>query len=125
MSKNINTSVDKIYRLKTGNPLSYTLASRNHPRFHLMWYNEKNNVNRALRYSINQKTPFEDEQDGTAIIEPVIFEDGFLRVPRTNPVLQQFLHYHPLNGNVFVEVDKEKDASDEVESLNIEIDALV
>ena len=125
MSKNINTSVDKIYRLKTGNPLSYTLASRNHPRFPLMWYDEKNNVNRALRYSINQKTPFEDEQDGTAIIEPVIFEDGFLRVPRTNPVLQQFLHYHPLNGNVFVEVDKEKDASDEVESLNIEIDALV
>ena len=125
MSKNINTSVDKIYRLKIGNPLSYTLASRNHPRFPLMWYDEKNNVNRALRYSINQKTPFEDEQDGTAIIEPVIFEDGFLRVPRTNPVLQQFLHYHPLNGNVFVEVDKEKDASDEVESLNIEIDALV
>jgi|TARA_B110000503_G_scaffold119067_1_gene180556 hypothetical protein len=118
-------STDKLYKLKTGNPLSYTLASRNHPRFPLMWFDEKNNQNRALRYSVNQKSPFEDEQDGNAIIEPIIFEDGFLRVPRTNPVLQQFLHYHPLNGNIFMEVDKEKDASTEVEDLNIEVDALV
>ena len=118
-------SVDKVYKLKIGNPLSYTLASRNHPRFPLMWFDEKNNQNRALRYSINQQSPFEDEQDGNAIIEPIIFEDGFLRVARQNPVLQQFLHYHPLNGIIFVEVDKEKDASSEVEDLNIEVDALV
>jgi hypothetical protein len=30
-----------------------------------------------------------------------------------------------LNGNIFVEVDKEKDASVEVEDLNVEVDALV
>ena len=124
MAKATGTT-DKVYKLRNGNPLSYTLASRNHPRFPLMWFDEKNNQNRALRYSINQKSPFEDEQDGNAIIEPIIFEDGFLRVPRTNPVLQQFLHYHPLNGNIFVEVDKEKDASAEVEDLNVEVDALV
>lgn len=124
MSK-ITTPVDKVYKLKIGNPLSYTLASRNHPRFPLMWFDEKNNVNRALRYSTNQKSPFEDEQDGNAIIEPIIFEDGFLRVPRNNPVLQQFLHYHPLNGLIFSEVDKEKDAAVEVEDLNLEIEALV
>ena len=124
MAKN-TTAVDKVYKLKIGNPLSYTLASRNHPRFPLMWYDEKNNVNRALRYCTNQKSPFEDEQDGNFIIEPIIFEDGFLRVPRNNPVLQQFLHYHPLNGNIFTEVDKEKDASVEVNDLNLEIEALV
>jgi len=119
------TPVDKVYKLKIGNPLSYTLASRNHPRFPLMWFDEKNNVNRALRYATNQKSPFEDEQDGNAIIEPIIFEDGFLRVPKNNPVLQQFLHYHPLNGVVFAEVDKEKDAAAEVEDLDLEIEALV
>lgn len=119
------TPVDKVYKLKIGNPLSYTLASRNHPRFPLMWFDEKNNVNRALRYSTNQKSPFEDEQDGNAIIEPIIFEDGFLRVPKNNPVLQQFLHYHPLNGTIFAEVDKEKDAAAEVEDLDLEIEALV
>ena len=53
MAKNA-TPVDKVYKLKIGNPLSYTLASRNHPRFPLMWFDEKNNVNRALRYASNQ-----------------------------------------------------------------------
>ena len=118
-------AVDKVYKLKKGTPLSYTLASRNHPRFPLMWYDEKNNLNRALRYAINQKSPFEDEQDGNAIIEPIIFEDGFLSVSRTNPVLQEFLHLHPLNGIIFVQVDKEKDASAQVEDLNIQVDALI
>lgn len=121
----VTTPVDKVYKLKIGNPLSYTLASRNHPRFPLMWFDEKNNVNRALRYASNQKSPFEDEQDGNFIIEPIIFEDGFLRVPKNNPVLQQFLHYHPLNGNIFTEVDKEKDAAEEVQDLDLEIEALV
>jgi hypothetical protein len=118
-------SVDKIYKLKTGNPLSYTLASRNHPRFPLMWFDEKKNQNRPLRYAVNQKSPFEDEQDGNAIIEPIVFEDGFLSVPRTNPVLQEFLNYHPLRGTIFTEVDKEKEASEEVEDLNVEVDALI
>jgi hypothetical protein len=119
------TATDKVYKLKIGSPLSYTLASRNHPRFPLMWFDEKNNQNRALRYAVNQKSPFEDEQDGNAIIEPIIFEDGFLSVPRTNPVLQSFLHYHPLNDVIFTEVDKEKDAAEEVNDLNIEVDALI
>jgi len=118
-------SVDKVYKLVQGTPLSYSLAARNHPRFPLMWYDEKNNQNRALRYAVNQKSPFEDEQDGNAIIEPIMFEDGFLSVPRTNPALQAFLHYHPLNGRVFVEVDDEKNAASEVEDLDVEIDALV
>jgi hypothetical protein len=118
-------SVDKVYKLTSGTPLSYSLASRNHPRFPLMWFDEKKNENRALRYAINQKSPFEDEQDGNAIIEPIIFEDGFLTVPRTNPSLQSFLHYHPLNGKTFVEVDEEKEASYEVEDLDLQIDAMV
>jgi len=118
-------SVNKVYKLTIGNPLSYSLASRNHPRFPLMWYDEKKNENRALRYAVNQKSPFEDEQDGNSIVEPIMFEDGFLSVPRTNPVLQAFLHYHPLNGIVFTEVDEEKDAVAEVQDLDLEIDALV
>jgi len=119
------TPTDKVYKLLIGSPLSYTLASRNTARFPLMWYDEKNNVNKPLRYATNQKSPFEDEQDGNAIIEPVIFEDGLLRVPKNNPVLQEFLHYHPLNGAIFAEVDKEKDASAELEDINIEVDALI
>lgn len=117
---------DRIYKLTNdAAPLSFTLPSRNTRRFPLLWYDEENNINRPLRYAINQKTPFEDEQDGNAIVEPIIFENGFLRVQKNNPVLQQFLYYHPLNGRSFEEVDYEKDAAKVVESLNAEVDALV
>lgn len=117
---------DRIYKLKGDiAPLSYTLPTRNTRRFPLLWFDEEENVNRPLRYAINQKTPFEDEQDGNAIVEPVIFENGFLRVQKNNPVLQEFLYYHPLSGRTFVEVDHEKDAAKEVESLNAEVDALI
>ena len=120
------TPADRIYKLKGDvAPLSYTLPSRNTRRYPLLWFDEANNVNRPLRYAINQKSAFEDEQDGNAIVEPVIFENGFLSVPKTNPVLQEFLYYHPLNGRTFVEVDHEKDAAKEVEHLSAEVDALI
>jgi hypothetical protein len=77
------------------------LASRNTKRFPLLWYDEESNQNRPLRYAINQKSPFEDEQDGNAIVEAIIFENGFLAVPKQNPALQKFLYYHPMNGLVF------------------------
>lgn len=116
---------DKTYRLLNGSPLTFVLASRNQPRFPLMWFDEKKNQNRILRYAINQKSPFEDEQDNNPILEPIVFEDGMLHVPKNNPVLQEFLYYHPQNGTVFAELDKEKEASEDVSYLNLEVDALV
>lgn len=124
--KKTTTTVDKTYKLKSNaTPISFTLPSRNTPRFPLLYFDEENNTNRALRYARNQKSPFEDEQDDNFILEPIIFDDGFLSVPRTNPVLQQLLHYHPMNGTVFVEVDKTVDAAKEVEDLNFQVDALI
>jgi hypothetical protein len=117
---------DRIYRLKNEKaPLSFMLASRNTKRFPLLWYDEEKNENRPLRYAINQKSPFEDEQDGNPLVEPIIFENGFLSVPKQNPVLQKFLYYHPMNGVVFEEVDSERDAQEEVEALATEVDALI
>lgn len=116
---------DKVYRLLIDAPLSYTIASRNSPRFPLMWFDEEKQINRVLRYATNQNSPFEDEQDGNAILEAIVFEDGFLNVPRTNVALQKFLHYHPHNGTLFAELDKERDASEEVQDLNMEVDALI
>lgn len=117
---------DKVYRLSANAaPLSYMLPTRNTRRYPLMWYDEENNVNRSLRYARNQKSPFEDEQDGNAILEPVIFENGFLSVPRTNPVLQKFLYYHPLNGIMFKEINREADAQNILETMNTEVDALI
>jgi hypothetical protein len=116
--------VDKSYKLKRGiSPLSYTLPTKNKPNHPLMYWDSEKGENRVLRYARNQKTPFEDEQDGNVILEPVIFIDGFLRVPKENQVLQEFLHYHPLKGVKFIEVDKQKDASEQLEALDLEIEA--
>lgn len=118
--------VDRTYKLiGKAAPLSYTLPSRHTRRYPLLWFDSKENINRPLRYAINQKTPFEDEQDGNAIVEPIIFENGFLSVPKENPVLQQFLYYHPMNGKSFEEVNKERDASKEMEHLDTQVDALI
>lgn len=117
---------DKSYKLKRHMaPLAFMLSSRNTRRKPLLYFDETEGVNKPLRYARNMKSPFEEDQDGNAILEPVIFTDGFLHVPRTNPVLQQFLHYHPDNGHLFEEVDHEKDASADLEIMNYEVDALI
>tara|TARA_R100000742_G_C4279430_1_gene104002 strand:+ start:1169 stop:1906 length:738 start_codon:yes stop_codon:yes gene_type:complete len=117
---------DRVYKLTRDRaPLSCIIPSRNTPRNPLLYFDEEKGYNRALRYARNQKSPFEDEQDGKAIVEPVIFTDGLLRVAKNNPILQEFLHYHPLRGKRFVEVDYGKDAAEVVEAINVEVDALV
>ena len=118
--------VDKTYKLtKEAAPLSYMLPTRHTNRFPLLHFNEETGVNRELRYARNQKSIYVDEQEGHVVLEPIIFEDGFLRVPKNNQVLQQFLENHPLYGNRFERVDTEKDAGKQVEKLNIEVDALI
>lgn len=102
--------------------MSFMLASRNTTAKRLYHFDGK--VNRELRYARNQKSPFVDEQDGNFILEPIIFEDGFLKVEDSNPVLQKFLELHPDNGPVFVEVDNKKDAQKELDWLELEADAL-
>ncbi len=116
----------KTYRLKNNRkPLSYMLASRHSKRSPLLHFDEENGINKPLRYARNQKSPFEDEQDGNAILEPVVFEEGMLVVQKENQVLQKFLHYHPQNGQVFEEVDKEVDASQDLERVERELDAQI
>lgn len=118
--------VDKIYKLtRESAPLSLILASRHTQRFPLLWFDETTGTNKALRYARNQNSPFQDEQDDNAILEPIIFENGFLTVKKENQVLQKFLEYHPGKGRVYVEVDKAKEATDIVKNLNIEVDALI
>ena len=96
-------------------PLSLMLSSHHNHRSPLLYFDEEKGINRPLRYARNQKSPFEDEQDGNAIMEPIIFEDGFLRVERSNQVLQEFLSLHPGNGQIFEEVNQARDAAEELE----------
>lgn len=122
--KNQAVLSDKLYVLKKKNsPLTYMLASRNTHRSSLLHFDGVSQ--RALRYARNQKSPFEDEQDGNAILEPIVFVDGSLSVPRTNPVLQHFLAIHPGHGSIYEEVNTEKDASSDIERWSSELDAQI
>ena len=126
MAKKNQKYVSKTYKLKRdAAPLTFMLASRHTKRYPLLWFDENTGENRALRYARNQKSVFEDEQDGNAILEPIIFEDGFLVVDKKNQLLQEFLSLHPQNGLKFEEVNLERDAKEDVEYLNMEVDALV
>jgi hypothetical protein len=118
--------VTKIYKL-TGNkaPLSYMLSSRHSQRSPLLYFDEEQGINRPLRYARNQKSPFEDQQDGNAILEPIVFDDGMLVAQKEDQVLQEFLHYHPGNGKVFIEVNKEQDALDELSDAESVLEAQI
>ena len=112
---------DRVYVLKSKTtPLSYMLNSRNTRRAPLLYFDEDMGINRPLRYARNQKSPFEDEQDDNAILEPIVFEDGFLSVPKNNPVLQKFLNLHP--GIEVASLDSQLDA--EIAAKELEIDMI-
>jgi len=124
MKNPTNQIKDRVFVLtKEKAPLSYTLPSRNTKRFSLLYFD--GTTNRSLRYSRNQKSVFEDEQDDKAILEPIVFEDGNLIVSASNPILGKFLDMHPLNGDVFRELNTEREAAKDIEELNIELDAQI
>ena len=82
-------------------------------------------LNRALRWATNQISPFVDEQDGIATIEPITFKDGKLIVEDWNLNLQKFLLIHPEFNKRYYEFDPEKNAQDDVETMVSSLDAQV
>jgi len=91
----------------------------------MLWFDEDKKINRELRYAPNQKSLFVDEQDDRVQIEHVIFENGALYVPRTNVVLQQLLsNYHPEAGKVWEEIDELQEAVDDIDQIELELEAL-
>lgn len=95
-------------------PVSFVLPSKNSKHNILLHFNGE--TNRALRYSPNQKSCFVDEQDTEVILEPIIFTDGSLTVPKNKPLLQEFLsNLHPGYGRIYEEFDPELNAQNEVD----------
>ena len=78
-----------------------------------------------MRYARNQNSPFQDEQDDNAIIEPIVFEDGFLHVPKNNQVFKNLWTYIQEMEECLQRVNKAKEAAELVEDLNLEVDALI
>jgi hypothetical protein len=116
------TYKDELYVLVKGKPISYVLASRHKEKHPLLHFDGK--TQRSLRYAKNQKTPFQDEQDSNAVVEPIIFTDGTLAVPKENPVLQWFLEVHPGLGLVYRKLDLETEAEEQIAQMENEDNAI-
>ena len=110
----------RTYLLKDLSPVAYMMKSSN-----IYWFDEEKGYERELRLTSNQKTPFVDEFKGDARLEHVIFRDGALTVPKNKQTLQKLLSlYHPMKDKVYYELDEVKDAVDELEIMELEIEAL-
>jgi hypothetical protein len=101
-------------------PVSYAIRSNN-----IYYFDEEKGYERELKYTENQKTPFVDEFKGDARLSHIIFESGVLFVPREKQTLQKLLSlYHPHKDNVYYEYQPSKIAEEEIDILEIQVDAL-
>jgi hypothetical protein len=112
---------DRIYRL-TGSkkPLSRLIKSAN-----IYYFDEEKGYERELKYCQNQRTVFVDEMKGDQRMEHIVFRSGMLVVEKEKTVLQKFLSlYHPQRNITFYEEKLAVKAANEVETIELEIDAL-
>jgi len=116
----------RYYLLNEKEPLTYTLNSRNTSRHPLLWFDEKTGEQKELRYATNQNSPFVSEQKGEVTLGHIIFEDGVLAVPKEKQNLQKLLSlYHPKKNTIYTEWEAEVVAEDELEDINVELDAML
>ena len=113
---------DRVYYLK-GNkkPVSRSVRGAN-----IYWFDESQGVNRELKYCKNQQTCFVDEMKGDQRMEHIIFRSGALYVAKEDVVLQKLLSlYHPDRDKLFFEFKPSEIASQQIDRLEIEADAIV
>jgi len=113
---------DRMYLLKGGKkPLSRSIKSAN-----IFYFDEEKGYERELKYCQNQKTSFVDEMKGDQRLEHIIFRSGNLFVEKEKVTLQKLLSlYHPHRDSIYEEYKPAALASDEIDTLNMQVDALV
>ena len=117
---------DRVYYLKGNkNPLTLTIPSRHTKKHSLLYFDKENGKQKEIRYATNQDSPFVDEQKGEATLGHIMFKDGDLKVPKQKQNLQKLLSlYHPLKGRVYEEFSAVEEAADDLDILDLQIDAL-
>ena len=117
---------DRMYFVKGQAPLTYTIAARHSRKNPLLYFDKETGMQRELRYATNQNSPFADEQKGQATLGHIMFKDGALFVKKEQQNLQKLLSlYHPLLNKKYYEHNPVAIAHDELEDLNIQVDAMV
>jgi hypothetical protein len=73
-----------------------------------------------------KKKPFVDEMRGDQRLEHIVFRNGALFVPKEKTVTQKLLSlYHPYKDNVYEEYKPAAIAATQLESLEVEVEALI
>jgi hypothetical protein len=117
---------DRVYFLK-GNksPLTLTIPGRHTRKHALLYFDIKSGKQREIRYATNQESPLVDEQKGECTMGHIRFLDGTLTVPKEKQNLQKLLSlYHPLKDKIYQEFSAIEEAEDELDVLDMQIDAL-
>ena len=118
---------DRTYILK-GNkePITYTIQSRHTKKYSLLYFDEKTAEQRELRYATNQSSPFVDEQKGECTLGHIMFTEGVLTVPKNQQSLQKLLSlYHPALNKKYYEFNAIEIATDELDDLEVQLDAMM
>ena len=117
---------DRVYYLKgKKSPLTLTIPGKHTRKHSLLYFDEKSGSQRELRYATNQDSPFVDEQKGECTMGHIRFKEGTLKVKKQQQNLQKLLSlYHPLKGRVYEEFSAVEEAADDLDLLDLQIDAL-
>ena len=112
---------DRVYYLKGDKkPLSRSIKSAN-----VYWFDKEKGFERELKYCENQQTCFVDEMKGDQRLSHIVFRNGALFVPKEDTVLQKLLSlYHPHKDQVYFEHKPVAIAENEIDILEMEIEAL-
>ena len=117
---------DRVYYLK-GNktPLTLTIPSKHTSKHALLYFDPKTGKQQEIRYATNQSSPLVDEQKGECTMGHIRFKDGTLTVGKEKQNLQKLLSlYHPLKGRIYEEYSAQEEAVDQLEVLDMQIDAM-
>lgn len=117
---------DRLYILKgKEQPVIYKISSKHTRKSNLLWFDPDLGFQRELRYATNMASPFVDEQKGQATLGHIVFRNGTLFVPKEKVALQKLLSlYHPSLNKTYYEDDKEAVASNQVDFIELEFEAL-
>ena len=90
-----------------------------------MYFDQETGKQREIRYATNQDSPLVDEQKGEVTLGHIMFKEGSLTVPKQLQNLQKLLSiYHPLKNRIYAEFSAAEEASDELDVIELQIDAL-
>ena len=117
---------DRTYVLARGlSPLTFTIPSRHTSKHSLLYFDKESGEQKEIRYATNQSSPFKKEQEGEATLGHIVFSNGTLVVPKEKQNLQKLLSiYHPLKNRMYTEFSPVEVAEDELDILDLQIDAM-